>query len=764
MRQDGDRLTVLGVRHHSPACARMVRAAILRLRPAFVLIEGPADFNPHLGDIRLPHQLPVAIFSFHAGPGGTRASYSPFCRYSPEWEALQAAWEVGAAPLFCDLPAWHPDFGDRANRYADPHTLRVAAAMQALGKAFGEDGRDALWDAIAEQAAPEELGPRLDRYFDLLRPDGAEDPLELGRERFMAAHAAWALRAAGGADVVLVCGGWHAAAIRRLTEAADGEPPHLPPLAEGERAGSYLVPYDYDRLDRFTGYAAGMPSPGYYDQVSGHGLAVAADWAADAITATLRAAGQVVSTADRIAWQVHAQALAQARGHRAILRADLLDAGLATLIKDGLDAPAAWTEAGTIRAGTHPALVAMLRALTGTGRGRLAPGTRQPPLLADVAARLAAAGLEPGRAWRRIDLDWEEPEARGRAHLLHALRLLHLPGLERLEGPPAAESRAPVEAFRFIAHRDAEGVLIEASRWGGTLPMAAAALLADRAGNAGDDLVILSGCLSDALFAGLLGIEGDLTGQLRHGIAGTRDIAAIGAAGLGVVRLHRFGDVFGPAARQGLGSLCEGIFARVLWLIEAIRNEAEGLAAIDALLACRDMLRDCPDLAIERDSMLAALDRCGTDPEMPPALAGAALGALIACGADRLSSATERLRRVGRPEQLGDFLSGLFALAREEIAADVPMIEAVRRLVADWADAEFLRALPAMRQAFAWFPPRERERLARAILRSHGRGEAQAEIEALAWMRQRAPVIDQAAAIALEATVAERLARAGLTV
>src|ERR1700744_5862003 len=79
--RDG-RLTILGVRHHSPACAWRVRRAIEAIRPAFVLIEGPSDFNPHLEDLRLPHSLPLAVFSFHAAPGTTQASYAPLCDYS----------------------------------------------------------------------------------------------------------------------------------------------------------------------------------------------------------------------------------------------------------------------------------------------------------------------------------------------------------------------------------------------------------------------------------------------------------------------------------------------------------------------------------------------------------------------------------------------------------------------------------------------------------------------------------------------------------
>ena len=228
------------------------------------------------------------------------------------------------------------------------------------------------------------------------------------------------------------------------------------------------------------------------------------------------------------------------------------------------------------------------------------------------------------------------------------------------------------------------------------------------------------------------------------------------------MRLYRFGEAFGASAHQGLSRICVSVFARVLWLIEAIKNEEEGLRAVEAVLTCRDILRECPELPVDRAAFLAALGRCLANPDAAAAVAGAALGCLVACGEADVSGISERIRRFSRPAQLGDFLSGLFALSREEIAADRSVIAAVTRLVSDWAAEEFLVALPAMRQAFAWFPPRERERLARSILRAHGFGEAAADVEALNWMRQRAGAVDQAAAMALEAVVAQRLVRAGL--
>jgi hypothetical protein len=760
---DPGRLTVIGVRHHSPACAGLVRRTIAALRPACVLIEGPVDFNPHLPDLALGHDLPVAIFSFRADAAGSAASYTPFCAFSPEWQALEAGRAVGAETLFCDLPAWDPAFGRRANRYADPHGARAEAAERALAAALGVADQDALWDVLAEAAPEAELPARLDRYFALLRPPGTDDPAEEARERFMGAYAAHALRAAGGRPVVLVCGGWHADAVRRHAARADGTRPEPAPPEPDLRTGSYVVPYAYPRLDRFSGYAAGMPAPGYYERVAEAGLAPAADWAMTAITAALREAGQVVSTADRVAWRVHAEALARLRAHPAILRADLIDAALAALVKDALDRPPAWA-AGRAAPG-HPALAAMLRALTGPREGRLAPGTRQPPLVADVAERLRAADLEPGPARRSVDLDWAEPGDRARAHLLHRLVLLGLPGIAR-EGPDRAGPGLPRERFTLARHPHWLGALIEASLWGGTLEMAASARITARVEAAPDSLGILAGALSDALFAGLT-LEGELLARLSAGIAAAHDAAALGAAGAGIVRLYRFGDAFAPA-RPALARLCAVLAARALFVVEAVRDPRAGLGAIPLVLACRDLFREVgaeiPGLDDLRAPFSAMLGRRLADPETPPALAGAALGFRVACGAagSDPEAALAWLRRFGLPATLGDFLAGLFALAREEIAADATLAS-VEGLVAAWGDDDFLRALPSLRMAFAWFPPRERERIAVAILRRSGLGEARAEVEALAWMRQRARPADQAEALAREARVAARLARHGLT-
>ncbi|VCZ18727.1 hypothetical protein BANRA_00008 [Escherichia coli] len=79
---------IVGIRHHSPACARLVKSLIESQRPRYVLIEGPADFNDRVDELFLAHQLQLftVIASIRTGSPG-RGARTPFAEFSPEWQA-----------------------------------------------------------------------------------------------------------------------------------------------------------------------------------------------------------------------------------------------------------------------------------------------------------------------------------------------------------------------------------------------------------------------------------------------------------------------------------------------------------------------------------------------------------------------------------------------------------------------------------------------------------------------------------------------------
>ncbi|NEA24333.1 DUF5682 family protein, partial [Actinomadura bangladeshensis] len=111
----------------------------------------------------------------------------------------------------------------------------------------------------------------------------------------------------------------------------------------------------------------------------------------------------------------------------------------------------------------------------------------------------------------------------------------------------------------------------------------------------------------------------------------------------------------------------------------------------------------------------------------------------------------------------GDWLAGLFALARQEVLdADAAVLGVLDELIRDLTDADFLVALPALRQAFEFFPPRERETIAEGLLERHGVDRNGVRGSARALLRAPAAPLLIAEARALEARVDRALAAAHL--
>ncbi|MGH3240529.1 MAG: DUF5682 family protein, partial [Spirillospora sp.] len=116
-------------------------------------------------------------------------------------------------------------------------------------------------------------------------------------------------------------------------------------------------------------------------------------------------------------------------------------------------------------------------------------------------------------------------------------------------------------------------------------------------------------------------------------------------------------------------------------------------------------------------------------------------------------------RGAAGPKTFGDWLAGLFALARQEVLdPGASVLGVLDELVGAMGEDDFLVALPALRQAFQFFPPRERETIARGLLDRRGlHGSPRA------LLRAQATPLMTAEARALEARVDRALTAAGLT-
>lgn len=735
-------LTVIGVRHHSPACARLVQRTIRRLQPQHVLVEGPADLNDRIDELLLEHRLPVAVFTSARSADHVLRSWSPFCEHSPEHVALVTAREVGAQSRFMDLPAWDDAFGQRENRYSDA-ALRYAEVQQRLCQQFGVDNTDVLWDHLAEIPDSDGLEERLAAYFDLLRADLDASPGDAAREAYMASWIRAALADAGDREVVAVCGGYHRPALVRLAAEGPATWPDVPQLPADQTGGSFLVPFSFRRLDAFTGYASGMPSPAYYQDLWEVGPELAGGRAVRRVVARLRARQQLVSTADLVAAHALTAGLTLLRGHRAPTRTDVLDGLVSALVSGGLEVPLPWTGAGRLAVGSHPFVVEMVAALSGEEVGRLHPDTPAPPLVHDVAGELARVGLAEGSD---VTVLLTQEHDRDRSRVLHRLRVLELPGWELV-----STSRDRLEerwAARPGEHRYA--LLAEAGAYGATLAEAAGARLSELAAQ-----VTLPGglaaVLEDAVRCGLDTVIQDVAQAVRSAVSTLKVLAGMGLLVSTEARLTRH--------HPGLHDLLRASVLRTTWLLEGEMGAAAeadrerelavvGLRDAGAQLAAED-LRAVLELAA----------RLAQDRDRPADLRGACVGLLWALDDSDTAGreAAAAARAAATPRRLGDWLAGLFAVAREQVLLDDTsdgVLGVVDRVLARLTDSDFLEALPALRQAFAWFPPREREQVAALALARRGLSGS-----ARSLLRTTADPVQLARARAVEARVGALLER-----
>ena len=722
MSKPAAQVEIIGVRHFSPACARLVRARIRAFCPQQVLIEGPSDFNARIAELTLGHQLPVALFCY----ADAQQSYAPFADNSPEWQALLAAQDAGVAAKFIDLPYWHPNGRGRADRVGDLDARqRWHARELLLAKRFQVDGTDALWDHLFEQAMPVEmLQARLERYFTELRAGELGDASDIAREAFMAAHIAKA--AAESARILVVCGGWHAPELQRLWPQALVPEDFLPEQFDIARSGIFVIPYSDRRLEAYSGYGAGMPSPGYYRKSFVDGPELAAQDAFAQIVTRLRVHKQAISTASLIAAQLKIDLLANLRGHATPLRADVLDGLLDAIAQDALSAPPPWTRssAAGLTMQDDPSVRAALLALTGAAVGILADGTPMPPLVFEVEELLQALQLNGTRS---VTLDRRRPQDALPAQTLWRLRILSISGfhLEKCAAPDAARQLSADHYFQELwqlSETDARRPeLIEAGAWGATLASAALNRFAERLGevNAINELADL---FVTAVRAGFSAWVDSLLAKLDVAVDSCHTHGPLGLAGLRLMRLAQQG-FWGFDCGALLSPVLARIQARVLWLIDGLSGahapmdsaDIDALRLIDACFS--HAANDNKNKNTNQIELSRSLARIAHNSDAPPSLRGASFGVLWRnCDLPEAENAlAATLRAFSRALALGDFLSGLFALARSECGRNDRLLSALNAVLIGISADEFLIGLPALRQAFHFFPPRERAQIAKII-------------------------------------------------
>ena len=278
------------------------------------------------------------------------------------------------------------------------------------------------------------------------------------------------------------------------------------------------------------------------------------------------------------------------------------------------------------------------------------------------------------------------------------------------------------ERWRVRWSPDFDATAVEAARYGPTLADATAARLTERSTGTERDAEKAALLLLDASLAGLGELAGTFLAKLAALIRGDSDFFTVTKALGHLLYLFVHDHFLQTAGRGDMAALLRETYARGLWLLETLGQvtgrDRDVLAGVQALL---DTFERCAaSLALDREEFVAVLGRVSASKPQRPLVRGAAMGALWTLGESDSTRVRTELLLFASPDSLGDFLAGLFALAREVVQRHRDFVLAVDELFVAFAEEEFLAALPALRLAFTYFTPREKHHMGLTLLGALG--------------------------------------------
>jgi Mg-chelatase subunit ChlD len=721
---------LIGVRHHSPACAAAMEAWLEAHAITRVLVELPADLQAWVQWLGHPElEAPVALSAIN--DSGRDLSFYPFADFSPELVAIRWAVRRGVPLEAFDLPTHmkvkrgEDDDAARGDEPAPPPPLmeRLLALSE---RPRSESAWDAWVEARASGATPEAVRRAGLATGWALRwqavSSGGVSMRDLARETHMRARLAAALRNPG-ERVAVVVGAFHAPAMLAQPMLFS----ELPAEAGDVQSVSSLVPYSSELLDSRSGYPAGIRDPQFRQRmfealkVGGSVDALLGETAVE-VCRRLRKRGHVASLPDAAETVRLARGLARLRNLPAPDRDELLEA-LQSCI----------TRGEPLGAGRAVARV-LDEVMVGERRGRLPPGAPRSglgPLVANLLTELGLPG--PGDAKhdeKELRLDpLRNRLDRRRAALLQRLRVCGVPYGDPGEDGGAAGLEALTQRWKVRWTPACDAFLERAGTYGPTPIRASEGLLRRRLNQAELDGELtshgFSALLEQALDAGLEQLVSELLERVPHAFstqAGVRELTAL----LKLVRRLDLGH-FAALPREARGAVAgeiqvlEGQLDDVL--AHLVERTLEGLGGLvgstdlddaRALVALATELRDWdPGASARLRSVLVEMLRAGSC-----VIEGASAAALLVLQTEdahaiktRIASWLDLATTDATKAALRQRLQGLFCSAASLLTADPDLAQRVLERIAAPADDAFLGRLPSLRAGCSVLSPAERARL-----------------------------------------------------
>ena len=722
---------ILGIRHHGPGSAKNVKDFLEKVKPDIVLVEGPPEADPLIQWVHHKElKPPVAILVYQ--PDDLQQSlFYPFAEFSPEWQAMLYARKNNIHIRFMDLPIGHHialekekreqllkekegkttneqnDNVDAAfNNYAlrnneattEPEIIKKDP-ISYLAEVAGYDDGEKWWEHMFEHRHNNEaVFDAVTEAMQVLRETVApkEDRMELLREAWMRKTIRQAEKEMF-QNIAVICGAWHAPALVNMPKPKDDNDllKGLPKV----KVECTWIPWTYSRLSFYSGYGAGIASPGWYDHIWHHPVDDGTRWMAK-VAKLLRK--QQMDTS--VAHVIEAVRLAESLAY------------LRNLNKAGLEELNEATR--TVLCNGESVLMGLIHddLIVSNRIGEVPTEIPKPPLQVDIEKLQKKLRLPATADWKDYTLDLRKENDLERSIFLHRLLLLDIKWGEQQNSSGKGTFK---ESWRLQWNPSLSIDIIEKGNWGNTVAEAAEKFVIKNA-NEATSLSTVSALLSNTIPAELHRAIEECINCINNLAAASGDVIQLMEVVPGLVQVSRYGSVRKTDVELVFG-IVNSMITRICVSLPAactLVDEEAAQQLLDLFFKLTDAVNvlQQPDITGQWQQTLQTI---ATTSNTSPYIAGYATRLLadykLLEGDELIKAFHYAMSTATQPDKAAAWLEGFLKGSGTILLIDHDLWNLVNNWIGELDEEIFTRLLPLLRRTFSNFSGPERKKLGEKV-------------------------------------------------
>lgn len=725
-------VTILGIRHHGVGSATHVLNRLRELNPDLIMIEGPPEITEVLSYIGHEGLTPPVAIMVYDNSEPKNSVFYPFTSFSPEWVAAKFAAENKIPIRSLDKPATlslqekyqllstdNQDVIEVVNKEDDLNVNEAASPMDVetfmtqmaeamkhrdpiykLAVHSGYGSGEAWWDYYFERVLPEADAAThfqaVNESMSALRENDDElnEENEI-REAYMRTYIRQAQNEMY-SNIVVICGAWHGPALQDIKKYDKSDAKLIKSVPKIKiKVTATWIPWTNERLSMYSGYGAGITSPGWYEHLwtSPHEYDI--NWLVK-VAQTFRKKNIDISSAHVIETARLASALAAMRNKSSVTLDELNEATISVMCM-----------------GDNVKLSFIQQDLTIADKiGAVPDDIPKVPIQEDFEKTIKTLRLPQLPHEKQYDLDLRKDGDLQRSIFLHRLEILDITWGRRTYSRTKGTFK---ESWVLCWRPEVIVTLIDKAHLGNTIERAAIKIVEDLCHNT-SFINVLADLITKIIPAELYDLLGYLLNKIRDLSTISADIVDLMKAIPSLIDVGRYGNVRRSDTKQiqmvvsnlltkvfiGLPNACYGL------------DEAHSEELFDLIAKTNEALRLIDDRD-QSEQWYITLRLIRQKDNIHPIIGGCVCRLLLDAGQftneEAENAMSLALSSANQPMDVAYWIQGFLSGSGMIIIYDERLWNLVYKWVESLDEESFIGQLPYLRRTFAKFEYAERRQI-----------------------------------------------------